>query len=158
MLFRSEDIVNNTDNDPDSRIKDLERKKAEIEREIEQIKRKGVVKQYENFQIKSRIEDVYRLTNELVGDFKEVEDNFKDITKNIYEKQALNTFSKGNLLGYAFDSVDKLKESDQGKSFYTFWHFLMNDKEQQNLKNLVERSITTLDERGIENKDRKSVV
>ena len=28
-----------------------------------------------------------RLANELIGDFKEVEDNFKEITRKIYERQ-----------------------------------------------------------------------
>ena len=127
IFLKLEDIVNNSIADPESRIKDLKRQKQEIEQEIERINKQGIVKHYEDYQIKTRIDDVYRLTNELVGDFKEVEDNFREITKNIYEKQAEHSYTKGNLLGYAFDSVDKLKESDQGKSFFSFWHFLLND-------------------------------
>ena len=149
IFIKLEDIVSNSISDPQSRITDLERQKRQIEKEIERINSQGVVKHYEDYQIKTRLEDVYRLTNELVGDFKEVEDNFREITKNIYEKQAQNSFTKGNLLGYAFDSVDKLKESDQGKSFFSFWHFLLNDNEQSNLKNLVEKSITILEKREI---------
>ena len=149
IFIKVEDIVSNSSSDPQSRITDLERQKRQIEKEIERINSRGVVKHYEDYQIKTRLEDVYRLTNELVGDFKEVEDNFREITKNIYEKQAQNSFTKGNLLGYAFDSVDKLKESDQGKSFFSFWHFLLNDNEQSNLKNLVEKSITILEKREI---------
>ena len=103
IFIKLEDIVSNSISDPQSRITDLERQKRQIEKEIERINSQGVVKHYEDYQIKTRLEDVYRLTNELVGDFKEVEDNFREITKNIYEKQAQNSFTKGNLLGYAFD-------------------------------------------------------
>ena len=149
IFLKLEDIVNNSIADPESRISELERQKKEIEQEIERINKQGIVKHYEDYQIKTRIDDVYRLTNELVGDFKEVEDNFRDITKSIYEKQAEHSYTKGNLLGYAFDSVDKLKESDQGKSFFSFWHFLLNDNEQNNLRNLVEKSISTLEKRNI---------
>lgn len=149
IFYKLEDIVNNTIVDPEHRIAELERQKSAIQKEIDKIRKEGVVHCYEDFQVKSRIDDVYRLTNELVGDFKEVEDNFREITKNIYEKQAQNTFTKGNLLGYAFDAVDRLKESDQGKSFYSFWHFLLNESDQNNLRSLVDKSISALNERGI---------
>ncbi len=149
IFHKLEDIVNNAGSDPEHRIAELERQKNSIQAEIDKIKREGIVQTYEDFQIKSRMDDVYRLTNELVGDFREVEDNFREITKHIYEKQAEQTFTKGNLLGYAFDAVDRLKESDQGKSFYSFWHFLMNDSDQNSLKSLVDKSISALNERDI---------
>ena len=154
IFSKLEDIVSNTVSDPEARIAELERQKAQIDEEIAAIRRDGEVKTYEDYQIKSRMDDVVRLTNELMGDFKEVEDNFRAITKEIYERQAQRTFTKGTLLGYAFDSVDRLKESDQGKSFYTFWAFLMNESEQSNLRNLVEQSISALEERGLPTNDR----
>ena len=154
IFYKLEDIVSNSIVDPEARIAELERQKDSIQKEIDKIRKEGVVKTYENFQIKSRMDDVFRLTNELVGDFKEVEDNFREITKNIYEKQALQTYTKGNLLGYAFDSVDKLKESDQGKSFYSFWHFLLNESDQSNLRDLIEKSISAMDDRGLSTNDK----
>lgn len=154
IFFKLEDIVSNSIVDPEARIAELERQKESIQKEIDKIRKEGVVKTYENFQIKSRMDDVFRLTNELVGDFKEVEDNFREITKNIYERQALQTYTKGNLLGYAFDSVDKLKESDQGKSFYSFWHFLMNESDQSNLRDLIEKSISAMEDRGLSTNDK----
>ncbi|MEG1903391.1 MAG: DUF3375 domain-containing protein [Bacteroidales bacterium] len=154
IFFKLEDIVSNSIVDPEARIAELERQKDTIQKEIDKIRKEGVVKTYENFQIKSRMDDVFRLTNELVGDFKEVEDNFREITKNIYERQALQTYTKGNLLGYAFDSVDKLKESDQGKSFYSFWHFLMNESDQSNLRDLIEKSISAMEDRGLSTNDK----
>ena len=154
IFFKLEDIVSNSIVDPEARIAELERQKDTIQKEIDKIRKEGVVKTYENFQIKSRMDDVFRLTNELVGDFKEVEENFREITKNIYERQALQTYTKGNLLGYAFDSVDKLKESDQGKSFYSFWHFLMNESDQSNLRDLIEKSISAMEDRGLSTNDK----
>ncbi|MGL4292617.1 MAG: DUF3375 domain-containing protein [Bacteroidales bacterium] len=154
IFFKLEDIVSNSIVDPETRIAELERQKENLQKEIDRIKKDGIVKTYEDFQVKSRMDDVFRLTNELVGDFKEVEDNFREITKNIYERQALQTYTKGNLLGFAFDSVDKLKESDQGKSFYSFWHFLMNESEQSNLRDLIEKSISAMEDRGLSTNDK----
>ncbi|MEG1617472.1 MAG: DUF3375 domain-containing protein [Bacteroidales bacterium] len=154
IFHKLEEVVNNSNPDPQRRIRELEQQQENIRLEIERIKKEGVVKTYEDYQIKSRMDDVYRLTNELVGDFKEVEENFREITKNIYEKQAEHAFTKGNLLGYAFDSVDRLKESDQGKSFYSFWQFLLNESEQLNLRDLIEKSITVMHNRNINFNDR----
>lgn len=154
IFAKLEDVVSNTTADPEARVAELERQKAALDEEIALIRRNGSVKTYEDYQIKSRMDDVVRLTNELMGDFKEVEDNFRTITKEIYERQAQRTFTKGTLLGYAFDSVDRLKESDQGKSFYSFWAFLMNESQQANLRNLIEQSISVMEERGLPANDR----
>src|SRR5258706_253104 len=81
----------------------------EVDNEIRQIKREGFVKTYENYQIQERFEDITKLANELVGDFKEVEDNFKIIVRDIYEKQSNNLLTKGKILQYTFDSLDELK-------------------------------------------------
>lgn len=149
IFHKLQEVVGNSIADPQTRIEELERRKEALQAEIDKIKSEGVVKQFEDYQIKSRIDDVYRLTNELAGDFKEVEENFRSITKALYEKQAQQIYSKGNLLGYAFDAVDKLKESDQGKSFYTFWHFLLNDTQQNNLRRLIEQSVEVMQERNL---------
>ncbi|MDO5570240.1 MAG: DUF3375 domain-containing protein [Bacteroidales bacterium] len=154
IFGKLEDVVHNSLAEKEERISILETKKLEIEARIEEIKSDAPVKVYEDYQIRSRMDEVYRLTNELVGDFKEVEDNFKKITKTIYEKQTEEIVTKGSILGFAFDSIDKLKESDQGKSFYSFWRFLMNESEQENLKNLIDKSLELLQERNLSYNDK----
>ena len=44
----------------------------------------------------------------------------------IYQKHADSSLSKGDILQFTFDALQELKESNQGKSFYAFWRFLMN--------------------------------
>ena len=56
----------------------------EIEDEIRTIKREGSVRTFENYQIKSRFDDVTKITNELIGDFREVEENFKMFTLKLH--------------------------------------------------------------------------
>ncbi|MEG1543555.1 MAG: DUF3375 domain-containing protein [Tannerellaceae bacterium] len=150
IFYKLRELVDNNTEDPKIKIAELERQKKKIDEEIRRIKREGTVRRYEDYQIKSRFEEVSRLTNELIGDFKEVEDIFKDITRGIYEKQEHKDLSKGQILHYTFDSLDELKESDQGKSFYTFWNFLLDDVSQEELRLLIDNVYRILEERGIE--------
>lgn len=150
-VFRKlKELIDNSIEDPEKKIKELEKRKSEIEEEINIIKRDGTVKTFENYQIKSRFDDLIKLTNELVGDFREVEDNFKEIVRNIYEKQSNLTLSKGKILQYTFDSIEELKQTEQGKSFYAFWNFLLDDISQEELKTLVNEVYKILDDREIE--------
>jgi len=148
------ELIDNSIEDPVKKIEELEKQKTEIEDEIRRIKREQKVVTFENYQIKSRFDDITKLTNELIGDFREVEDNFKTIVRSIIEKQTDKSLSKGKLLQYTFDSLNELKETDQGKSFYAFWNFLLDDASQDELKKLVEEVYNILEDRNIEYNDR----
>lgn len=150
IFNKLKELIDNSIEDPAKKIEELEKRKAEIEDEIRTIKREGTVKTFENYQIKSRFEDVTKLTNELIGDFREVEDNFKIIVRSIYEKQSDKSLSKGKILQFTFDSLDELKQTDQGKSFYAFWNFLLDDGSQDELKLLVNDVYKILEDRGID--------
>jgi hypothetical protein len=147
-------LIKDSIDDPTKKIELLEKQKAEIENEIRKIKREQTVRSSENYQIKSSFDDITKLTNELIGDFKEVEDNFRIIVRSIIEKQSDNSLSKGKLLQHTFDSLDELKGTDQGKSFYAFWNFLLDDTSQDELKMLINEIYNILDDRGIEYNDK----
>jgi len=154
IFKKLQELIDNSTEDPAKKIEELEKKKEEIENEIRKIKREGVVTTYENYQIQERFEDVNKLANELVGDFKEVEDHFKVIVRDIYEKQSDNLLTKGRILRYTFDALDELKNRNQGKSFYAFWNFLNDDVSQDELKLLVGEVYKILEDRGITYNDR----
>jgi hypothetical protein len=150
IFNKLKELIENSIEDPVKKIEELEKRKAEIEDEIRKIKREKTVRTFEDYQIISRFDDVTKLTNELIGDFREVEENFKIIVRSIYEKQSDRSVSKGKLLQFTFDSLDELKQTDQGKSFYAFWNFLLDDASQEELKMLVNQVYEILEDRGIE--------
>lgn len=153
-IFRKlRDLVDNSTSDPQARIRELERQKLIIENEIREIKIKQFVPTYDDTQIKERFYELNRAAKDLLADFKEVEQNFKDIIRNIYEKQSDKNYNKGTIIGYALDSLDELKDMDQGKSFYNFWHFLVNDKSQDELRGLIDNVYDLIDDRNIQLED-----
>lgn len=149
IFTKIKDILEHANPDREKRIEELENKKREIEEEIAQIREDGFVSTYEDYQIKSRYEEVNRMANELVGDFKEVENNFKEITRRIYEQQQQTEVSKGKLLSDTFDALYTLKSTDQGKSFYGFWQFILDDAGQSDFQQMVRDLHEVLRERSI---------
>ena len=135
---RLQELIDNTSDDPQRKIDELEAKQRDIKAQIAQIKKTGKTTTYNDTQIKERFYELSKTARELTADFKEVEQNFKDITLNIYKKQTQRELHKGDILGYALDATEELKTSDQGKSFYAFWQFLIADNKQDELMEMIE--------------------
>lgn len=154
LFQKLNDLIENTIENKEKKIEELEKKRKAIDDEIRKIQIEQTVKTYENYQVKSRFDEINRLANELIGDFSEVEDNFRGITRRIYEQQAMKDVTKGRILHYTFDALDELKQSEQGKSFYSFWSFLIDDESQEELKFLINELYKILLDRGIEVNDK----
>lgn len=149
ILNQLKELVEFTNEDTEKRIELLEEKKLEIEQQIQRIKIGEDVKVFEEFEIIPRFNQLNQSAKELLSDFKEVEDNFKEITKGIYQKHADGSLSKSDILEFTFDALDELKDSQQGKSFYAFWSFILNPELQNNWENLIKELYKTLEEKSI---------
>jgi len=153
ILNQLKELVEFTNEDAEKRIQLLEEKKLEIEQQIQRIKIGEDVKVFEEFEIVPRFNQLNQSAKELLSDFKEVEDNFKEITKGIYQKHADGSLSKSDILEFTFDALESLKESQQGKSFYAFWSFILNPDLQHKWESLTKDLYTTLEEKSIPIKD-----
>ncbi|MBS1775684.1 MAG: DUF3375 domain-containing protein [Bacteroidetes bacterium] len=149
ILNQLKELVEFTNEDTEKRIQLLEEKKLEIEQQIQRIKIGEDVKVFEEFEIVPRFNQINQSAKELLSDFKEVEDNFKEITKGIYQKHADGSLTKSDILEFTFDALDSLKESQQGKSFYAFWSFILNPELQSKWESLTKDLYKTLEEKSI---------
>jgi len=155
LFGKVQELVQQTNEDPEERIKVLQARKKQLDDEIKLIRKTGTVLVYEPWQIKSRWADIERLAGELTGDFREVEENFKEIYKSISHRHADATLSKGQLLRLTFDALEELRSNDQGKSFYAFWEFLMDEARQQQLNAMLQQLYDLLDKTGVEYANRQ---
>lgn len=153
IYSKLKELVDQSNKDPEQRIRELERKKFEIEQEMNAIRLTRRVYVYDNTQIKERVYDVNRMARELLSDFKEVELNFEQITRDIYRKQSERDLVKGDLLAYTLDAFEALRQRDQGKSFYAFWQFLMDEQKQEEMRMLIEKLYELLEDRNIDYKN-----
>ncbi len=149
ILNQLKELVEFTNEDAEKRIELLEEKKLEIEQQIQQIKVGEDVKVFEEFEIVPRFNQLNHSAKELLSDFKEVEDNFKEITKGIYQKHSDDSLTKSDILEFTFDALEALKESQQGKSFYAFWSFILNPELQHRWESLIQELYKTLEEKSI---------
>lgn len=153
IINQLKELVEYTNEDREKRLQLLEEKKMEIEHQIQQLQMGEDVKVYEEYEIVPRFQQINKLAKELLTDFKDVDDNFKTIIKEIYQKQIDPSLKKGDLLAYTFDALDELKSSSQGKSFYAFWEFLLAREMQLKLDTLITDLFQTLKEKNIDSSD-----
>jgi hypothetical protein len=131
-------MVAGTEENADARIRELEKRKAAIDRELERVK-SGQMDLLDETAVKDRFLQVSKTSRELLGDFREVEYNFRRLDQKIRERIALWEGGKGELLEEFFGKRDVIAESDQGKSFNAFWDLLMSPVRQEELTDLLHR-------------------
>ena len=153
IISQLKELVEYTNEDREKRLQLLEDKKMEIEHQIQQLQRGENVKVFEEYEIVPRFQQINKLAKELLTDFKDVDDNFKTIIKEIYQKQIDPSLNKGGILQYTFDALDELKSSSQGKSFYAFWEFLLAREMQSELDTLITELFQTLKAKDIDSGD-----
>jgi hypothetical protein len=130
-------IVEGTEADPTVRIAELERKKAAIDREIRQV-REGSVPLLDDTQVKDRFLQMEGTARGLLGDFRQVAQNYRALDRAVRERVATFEGGKGTLLEEVFSQRDAIASSDQGRSFRAFWDFLMSPARQEELSALLE--------------------
>jgi hypothetical protein len=133
-------ISQGSETDPSARIAELQKRRNEIDVEIAQIER-GDVRLLDNTAIKDRFQQFLQLARELLTDFREVEENFRTLDRQVREQIALWDGAKGALLEEIMGERDAIANSDQGKSFRAFWTFLMSQQRQEELTQLLERTL-----------------
>jgi hypothetical protein len=155
IFFKLQKMIEHTNEDAEARVEELNKKKWEIENEINLIKKGKKPSVFDKTEIQEQFYELNKMARELLADFSEVEQNFEQIRKDIQRQYTEKDITKGTLLVFALDALDEIEQKPQGKSFKAFWEFLMNDKRQQEFTELTERLYQLLNEHNIDyNNDR----
>lgn len=129
-------ISEGTDDDPESRRAELVRRRAEIDAQIERLD-DGHLPLLDDTGIRDRFQQFTSLARELLADFREVEENFRQLDRDSRERIARWEGSKGELLAEILDERDVITGTDQGRSFQAFFDFLMSPERQSELGELL---------------------
>ena len=155
IFFKLQKMIEQSNEDAELRIQELEKKKWAIEDEINLLKSGMKPAVFDDIEIKEQFYDLNKMARELLADFSEVEQNFEQIRKDIQRKYTEKDVAKGSLLVFALDALDEIEQKPQGKSFKAFWEFLMDEKKQQEFTHLTEKLYQLLNEHSIDyNNDR----
>jgi len=130
-------IVFGTETDPEQRIADLQRQRQDIDDQIDRI-RDGQLDLLDASAVRERYQQFAATARELLADFREVEENFRKLDRQLREKIAGWHGGKGELLDDVLGSRETISGSDQGKSFQAFYDFLLSQARQEELSGLLD--------------------
>jgi flagellar motility protein MotE (MotC chaperone) len=119
-------MVFGAETDPEARLAELHRRRAEIDRQIADM-RQGHLPMLDDTAVRDRYQQFARTARELLADFREVETNFRALDRQLREQIASWSGSKGELLDTVLGSRASIAESDQGRSFQAFYDFLLDE-------------------------------
>ncbi|GAB92300.1 DUF3375 domain-containing protein [Gordonia rhizosphera] len=136
-------IVHGTEADPEIRLAELRRRRAEIDAEIAAVE-SGDVAVLDSTGVRDRYQQLASTARDLLSDFREVEDNFRLLDRTAREKIASWDGPKGELLAELVGSRSEIAGSDQGRSFQSFYEFLLSDARQTELSDLLAK-VSSLD-------------
>lgn len=129
------EIGRETDLDAEHRLSYLREQQEKLAAEIEEIERTGVVRpRLSEVQIKERFLQAEETAAAILADFREVEDNFRALTRRVQDEVISWTRGKGELLEKIFEESDLIRNSEQGKSFNAFWRYLMAPGQRESFR------------------------
>lgn len=132
------DVVAGTAADPQVRLAQLERQRQAIDAQIAHLRTDpGAVRMTET-QVRERFMLASQQLRQLKSEFRAVEDRFKAITRSVQQKILSADESRGDILQFALDSEDMLKQGDQGQSFFEFLRLLHAPKSQDQIARMVQ--------------------
>lgn len=131
-------IVHGTEADPAARIEELTRRRQEVDDELERVLA-GEVPLLDRSAVRDRYQQLTATAWELLSDFRQVEENFRRLDRQLREKIAGWQGGKGELLDDVLGSRESIAGSDQGRSFQAFYDFLLSQARQEELAGLLDR-------------------
>jgi hypothetical protein len=131
-------IVFGTEPDPGERLAELRRQRDAIDGQIARIEA-GEMPMLDETAVRDRYQQLAGTARELLADFREVEENFRKLDRQLREKIAGWHGGKGELLDDVLGSRESIAGSDQGRSFQAFYGFLLSQARQEELSSLLDR-------------------
>ncbi len=134
------DLVHGTTEDSATKLATLRARKAEIEQAICAVEL-GQDTGMSATQIRERLFLLGDLSRQLLGDFRQVEANFRTLDKETRKTITRSGLQKGLVLDQVFGDQDVIDSSDEGQSFSAFFELLMTPQMRsamrQNLQSLL---------------------
>jgi hypothetical protein len=141
-------IVFGTETDAGQRLAELHRQRQDIDEQIARVQA-GAMPMLDEAAVRDRYQQFAATARELLADFREVEENFRKLDRQLREKITGWRGGKGELLDDVLGSRESIAGSNQGTTFQAFYGFLLSQARQEELSGLLDRvhSLTGIAER-----------
>ena len=132
-------LVQQSETDPEVRLAELQRQRDGIDAEMQRI-RDGNIRVMSAPEALDHFQQLTSLAKDLLADFREVEQNFRKLDRQVREQIATWEGSQGDLLETIFANQQDISSSLQGRTFQGFWDYLMSPQLRTELKDLLQRA------------------
>lgn len=132
------EMIEGAEADPAARLAELQKRRDELDAEMDRI-RKGDVPMMDDASLRERFQLMVDTARALLGDFRELEQSFRQLDREVRQRIASWEGGRGDLLDEILGERDAIASSDQGVSFRAFWDFLMDPDRQEELSSKLGR-------------------
>jgi hypothetical protein len=119
-----------------ARLTELRRRRDDIDAEIARVG-DGDLDVMDDTALRDRYQEFSATARGLLADFREVEENFRGLDRELREQVASWDGSKGKLLDRVLGNRNSIADSDQGRSFHAFYDFLLSHRRQAEFSELL---------------------
>ena len=132
-------LVQQSETDPEIRLAELQRQRDGIDAEMQRI-RDGNIRVMTAPEALDHFQQLTTLAKDLLSDFREVEQNFRKLDRQVREQIATWDGTQGELLASIFANQQDISGSLQGRTFQGFWDYLMSPQLRTELRDLLQRA------------------
>ena len=132
-------LVQQSETDPEVRLAELQRQRDGIDAEMKRI-RDGNISVMTAPEALDHFQQLTTLAKDLLSDFREVEQNFRKLDRQVREQIATWDGTQGELLASIFANQQDISGSLQGRTFQGFWDYLMSPQLRTELRDLLQRA------------------
>jgi len=132
-------LVQQSETDPEVRLAELQRQRDGIDAEMQRIMA-GNIRVMTAPEALDHLQQLTTLARDLLSDFREVEQNFRKLDRQVREQIATWDGTQGELLQSIFDNQQDISSSLQGRTFQGFWDYLMSPRLRTELQDLLQRA------------------
>lgn len=150
IVHEMQELSNGVNSDPDTRIRELVRKREDIEEEIRKIQETGEAPIFGEDVIRDQVYDLSDLVDHFLSDFRAIEEFFRDHAREISNLYAQGKASKGDIVEHVLDADEQLRACDQGKSYFGFREMMMNPSLARMFRSLAEQTSDIAKKRGLD--------
>ena len=133
------DITVRGSDDPNRRLEHLLAQRSLIDQEIQAIESGEGVETYGPTALRERFSEAVSDLTSLQGDFRAIEESFRQITRDVQQRQSEATGSRGDILQFALEAEASLKNSDQGISFNEFMRLVLSPRKQDEVEEIISK-------------------
>lgn len=138
LVDAMQDLAYGASFDPEERKTQLLKERLAIDEELARLER-GELELFDATRITERYYGIEDAARRLLADFKQIEQNFRDLDRDTKERIIASEGARGRVLKELFEHRDAIMASDQGKSFQSFWAYLMSLDTRDRLRALTDR-------------------